>query len=466
MNQLNKTILALSGILPAAAYVQAATPKQPNVIIFFVDDMGYGDTSPFGSKKNPTPNIQRMAEEGIIHNQFYLSSTNSTPSRAALLTGCYANTVGMEGKVNWPMDKRGLDPEETILPEIFKTKGYVTACFGKWHLGDQPEFMPTKQGFDYFEGLPYSNDMYPLTTRIKFPPLPYIKGEEVVAHVASTECQTLLIQTTTEATVDFIRKHKRSPFFIYVPYTAPHLPRFARKEIVDECGGNVLSAQIKEIDDGVGAVLDALRKMKLDDNTLVIFTSDNGGSARTSMGGLRGSKAGPVYEGHSRASTIVWHPGVVAAGGRSRKIICSKDILPSLAAYIGADTSICKPIDGENNLDVLLGAPEAKSKNDTLYYQLNGIRVGAMKLIKINNRYELYNLERDEGEKKNIIKDYPAEAEQLKAALTRFSDGVVSNARKAAFVENPTAILPDAEGVPTLCEYLKESDIVAIGEDL
>lgn len=468
MKNLNPMTFAIGALLPLVGCSTPANKIQPNVIIFFVDDMGYGDTAPFGSQKNLTPNLQRMVDEGVMHTQFYLSSTNSTPSRSALLTGCYANTVGMEGKVNFPGDKRGLDPDEMILPEIFKSKGYVTACFGKWHLGDQREFLPLQQGFDYFEGLPYSSDMWILYPRKEagFPPLPYMKGNDVVAHVGTEACQTLLTQTITDATVDFIREQGESPFFVYVPYSAPHVPRYAREEIVKECGGDVLSAQICEIDRGVGAVLDLLREKGLDKNTLVLFTSDNGGSRGTSMGNLRGSKYTTVYEGHSRASTIVWGSGVEKAGVKSSEIIASKDILPSLASLIGFDmATMPRPIAGEDNLGALLGREGARSTNDTLYYQLNGIRVGDMKLIKVKDGYELYDLGVDEGETDNIIEKHKERAEQLKSALAKFTAEITENARGAAFVENPVVILPDAEGVPMLCDYLGYEGIVAISED-
>ncbi|MDP7406635.1 MAG: sulfatase-like hydrolase/transferase, partial [SAR324 cluster bacterium] len=274
----------------------------------FIDDMGYGDIGPFGNKINQTPHLDRMAEEGNVLTQFYVANTACTPSRAALLTGTYANRIGMDGGlqkkegipsfiVNFPGDHRGLNPSEITIAEMLKENGYTTGCFGKWHLGDQPEFMPLAQGFDTYFGIPYSNDMWPgnkrgnpVTNRGPYEPLPIMLQNKAVAHVSDDYDQSLLAEVITDEAIKFIRKNKKQPFFCFIPHSHVHNPRFARPKFLQRAEGNVNRAHVEEVDDSIGRVLNTLRSLNLEKNTLVIFTSDNGGAGGMSMGPLRGGK--------------------------------------------------------------------------------------------------------------------------------------------------------------------------------
>ncbi len=450
-------ILGASAFATAPIFGLAATPNEkPNVVLIFVDDMGYGDIAPFGSDKHPTPHLQRMADEGICHTQFYMSSTNSTPSRSALMTGCYASTVGMGYRVLYPADVRGLNPDEVILPEIFKEKGYATGCFGKWHMGDNLEYMPINHGFDEFEGLPYSTNMS-VDNAKGWNSLPYIIGEKVVAKLDTESSQTLMTQLTTENTVDFIRRHKDEPFFVYVPYTSLHNPRYVREEYALKHNGDILAAQIEEVDNGVGAIMQSLKDLGLDDNTLVIFSSDNGGGPESSMHPLRGQKGGVAYEGRAREPMIMRYPNVIEAGVVSDKVLATKDILPSLAKLIGVDTSICKPLDGVDQLDVFFGVEGATSLNDTLYYQFesvfDAVRVGDLKLIRSGDEYELYDLANDIGESSNVIDKYPQQVEQMKQMLYDHTRKQHAKARPSGFVADPKPLIEYASEVPELYEY-------------
>jgi arylsulfatase A len=275
-----RSILALLLLAPVAALPAADAPaKRPNIIVIFIDDMGYGDIGPF-SDKHKTPHLDRLAAEGIKLTDFYVSSVACTPSRSSLMTGCYAQRIGMAGPVVFPADKRGLNPSEITLAEMLKSVGYATGCYGKWHLGDQPEFLPTKQGFDEYEGIPYSNDMWSESGKPKdkhnHPPLPYMKQDKVIAHIPDAASQAVLTDALSDATVSFIQRHAQEPFFAYVPLAAVHYPWFVTKTRLDAAGGDVFSAQITEIDQFVGRVMETLKALAIDQHTLIFFTNDNG----------------------------------------------------------------------------------------------------------------------------------------------------------------------------------------------
>ena len=436
--------------------------KQPNFVMIFIDDMGYGDIGPFGSKVNKTPHLDRMAQEGMKLTQYYVSSTACTPSRSALMTGCYADRIGMDGRVNFPAGERGLNPKEITIAELLKTRGYATGCFGKWHLGDQPQFLPLRQGFDEYLGIPYSNDMWNGRTNKKYPPLPLIKGSKPVAHISDGASQSLLCKVVTDGAVDFIKRHREEPFFLYVPHAYIHGPRFARNELLERAEGNVTRAQIEEVDWSVGQILKTLKAQGLAENTLVIFTSDNGGAGGTSMGPLRGGKGGPKYEGHMREPTLAWWPGKIVAGTVNSEIAATIDMLPTFAALGGAKLPTDRIIDGRDISSLLL-EPGAKSPHELLYYEYEGIRRGPWKLVRLGNKsnehggyskLELYNLDDDLGERNNLAGKYPGLAEELNALLDKHMAAVQANQRPAAFVDNPKPLLESTEGVPALTEYL------------
>lgn len=295
---------------PAAKPHSDQTERLPNIVLIFIDDMGYGDIGPFGNKVNQTPHLDRMAKEGNLLRQFYVSNTACTPSRSALMTGTYAHRIGMDDRVVFPGEKRGLNPKEITIAEMLKEQGYATGCFGKWHLGDQKPFLPLAQGFDEYFGIPYSNDMWPgnprgnpVTDRGPYEPLPVIRQNDAVAYVAEGADQSLLCEAITDEAVKFIRAHKDEPFFCYIPHAYVHLPRFARPDVFKKAQGDVDRANVEEVDTSVGRVLDTLRELGIAKNTLVLFTSDNGGARGMSMGPL----TNPI-EGHGKNSEVGYCP--------------------------------------------------------------------------------------------------------------------------------------------------------------
>ena len=456
-----------------SADCEAAAQIKPNVVFIFIDDMGYGDIGPFGSTTNQTPSLNRMAAEGLKLTQFYVSNTACTPSRSALLTGTYARRIGMDGRVLFPGEKRGLNPHEITIAELLRGQGYVTGCFGKWHLGDQPAFLPLAQGFDEYFGIPYSNDMWPgnkrgnpLTNRGPYTPLPVIRQNTAVAYVSDGADQSLLCEVMTDEAIKFITSHQEERFFLYLPHAYIHGPRYARPKILKRAAGNVLRANVQEVDTSVGRVLGTLRDLKLDKNTLVIFTSDNGG-AGGSMGPLRGRKGGPKYEGHMREPTIAWWPGTIPAGTESSEIVASVDILPSLARLAGAEVPRDRRIDGRDALDVLLGKPQARSPHEILYYETDAVRRGKWKLlrkqIKGQRVTELYNLEADIGEKTNLLKKHPQQAKQLGELLDAHARDLAQDTRPAGFVTTAQPIISRPGELPRLRELLKMPGVKAAG---
>ena len=444
--------------------------QTPNFVVIFIDDMGYGDIGPFGSTINKTPHLDKMAKEGICLTSFYVSNTACTPSRSALMTGTYADRIGMDHNVSvvFPGDARGLNPNEITIADMLKEVGYVTGCFGKWHLGDQVKFLPLAQGFDEYAGIPYSNDMWkqhPYSRRWKtqpVPPLTWIEGNEVVAHIPDGKSQALLADAVTDAAVDFIKRNHDKPFFAYVPHAYVHLPRYTLEERAIKAEGDVTRAQIEEVDASVGRILDTIRELGIENNTLVLFTSDNGGSLGTSMGPLRGFKGGQKYEGHMRVPTIAWWPNTIPAGSVSAEIGATIDVLPTLAALADGKVPTDRIIDGKDISNVLLGKPGAKSPHELLYYEHLGIRRGPWKLVRLNkNKEELYNLDDDLGETKNLIKQHPDIAAELAALLNKHRQSVAGNKRKAGFVgaPKPLATAKDLDRLPSLAEYRNQANV-------
>jgi len=434
---------------------------KPNVVIIFIDDMGYGDIGPFGGWRD-TPHLDRMAKEGMKLTDFYVSSAACTPSRAALMTGCYADRIGMGASVVFPADRRGLHPNEITIAEMLKGGGYATGCFGKWHLGDQPEFLPTRQGFDQYEGIPYSNDMWVRgNPKRHYPPLPWMKQDRPVAHIPDQASQAVITNAITGAAVDFIRRHKDGLFFAYVPHSAVHYPFMVTPERLAAGGGDVMTALISEVDNSTGRILRTLRELGIAENTFVLFTNDNGGGGKTSPGPLRGAKFGPKYEGHMRVATLAWWPGRIPAGSVSSDIMTTTDLLPTVARLTGQPVPADRIIDGKDVSSILLGKPDAKSPHETLYYENGGIRQGKWKLVhyrvKADWFTELYDLEADLGEQNNIADRHPDRIRAMKAALDAHVDEIEKNVRPAAFVENPKPLLSDASGLPTLAEYIGQA---------
>lgn len=358
--------------------------KKPyNVVLIFCDDLGYGDLGCYGSTVNRTPNIDRLAAEGQRYTDFYSSSPVCTPSRASLMTGCYPRRVGLheDATGHWvliPNSRRGLSPDETTLPEMMKAAGYATACIGKWHLGDQVEHLPIAHGFDKYFGIPYSNDMQQAGRGD--PPLPLVKQTTVIEAPAD---QAQLTQQYTREAVEFIEQNHDQAFFLYLPHTFPHLPLFASKEFHGKSGNGRYGDSVEEIDWSTGRILDCLARLGLTDQTLVIFTSDNGSNGRNggSNAPLAGNK-GSTMEGGMRVPMIARLPGVIPAQSVSSEMATTMDLLPT----IGALTRAKLPgtvIDGRDISSLLRSEAGAKSPHEVFYYyrrrQLQAIRWGNWK---------------------------------------------------------------------------------------
>ena len=463
--------LTICAAVSLLAFNTFATASRPNIVIMFIDDMGYGDIGPFGNKVNKTPNLDRMAEEGIKLTQFYVANTACTPSRAALLTGTYAHRIGMDGGngnlvVTFPGDSRGLNPSEITIAEMLRENGYATGCFGKWHLGDQPEFMPLNQGFDTYFGIPYSNDMWPQhtarnpITKRKYEPLPVMKQDKAVAHVADEFDQSLLAEVITDEAIAFIEKNQKRPFFCYIPHAHVHKPRYARPEYLERAEGNVDRAHVEEVDDSIGRVLQTLKDLKLDQNTLVIFTSDNGPAGGMSSGPLRGAKGGPKYEGHMRVPTLAWWPETIPSGSTSKEIGVTTDLLPTLAKLTHSQAPTDRIMDGKDISDMLLGKKGARSPHQLHFYENEGIRRGDWKLVKKNSKarskLELYDLSKDLGERKDLSGKHPEMVQELDRLLKEHASGIANNLRPAGFAKNPKPILKEAGDLPSLKIYIEK----------
>ena len=416
-----------------------AASRPPNIVLIFCDDLGYGDVGCYGSKI-PTPNIDRMAREGVRFTDFYVGQAVCSASRAALMTGCYPARVGIQGALG-PRSKIGLNPAEWTMAEALKSRGYATAIYGKWHLGDAPEFLPTRHGFDEWFGLPYSNDMWPNhPTDRSYPPLPLYVNETVVQLMPD---QSLLTKQCTERAVRFIERNQDRPFFLYVPHPMPHVPLFASKEFEDRTGQGLYADIIAEIDWSVGEILAALEQHGLDDDTLVVFTSDNGpwqvfGNHAGQTGGLRESK-GTSFEGGVRVPFIARWPKQIPAGRVQREFAGTIDLLPTFAAFAGADLPRDRKIDGADIASLLRARRGATQPREAqiIHYgrHLDAVRSGEWKLHLAHDyrtiastgndgamgRYgsarigsSLFNLRTDPGETRDVSAQHPDVVERLR----------------------------------------------------
>jgi arylsulfatase A len=490
-----KRILLILAAMLGVVCGQAAAQK-PNFIIINIDDLGYADIGPFGSN-NKTPHLDRMAKEGRKLTSHYAAPVCS-PSRAALMTGCYPKRALPIPHVLFPASAVGLHPDERTIAEVLKEAGYATACIGKWHLGDQPPFLPTNQGFDSYFGIPYSNDMGPGSDGAKSnpgkplpapqgvttnaanarnqggdetglkgaaqPPLPLLENEKVVGRVR-VDGQFAVTRQYTERAVKFIREKKDQPFFLYLPHTAVHFPLYPSQDFRGKSPNGLLGDWAEEVDWSVGQVLDTLRELKLAEKTLVIFTSDNGGSLPhgSNNGPLRGSK-GQTFEGGIRVCTIAWWPGKIPAGTSTDAITSMMDILPTLTQLAGGKLPADRKLDGVDIWPVLTGTASATPPRDHFFYYrgftLEAVRSGPWKLHlaladgppgakKGAPQPQLFNLAEDIGETKNVAAANPEVVQRLQAlALTMKDDlgleGIGPGCRPLGRVENPQPLLgPD-----------------------
>ncbi len=393
-------ILPASAALACAVFVivshrSAFATERPNVVFVLVDNLGYSDIGCFGSTKHRTPNIDRLADEGVRLTSFYSAAPVCTPSRASFLTGCYPRRVGLHVDYNgtqvlMAVSSRGLNSDEHTIAELLKERGYTTACFGKWHLGDQPPFLPRRHGFDAFFGLPYSEDMGERAAtafRVAVPPLPLIEGETVIE--APTD-PSQLTRRFTERAVEFIAKNKDRPFFLYLPHTMPGSTResFASERFKGKSANGTYGDAVEELDWSMGEILKTLKQHGIDDRTLVIWTSDNGPSFRRDV--AHGSVAplqGWAYstdEGGMRMPFVARWPGRIPPGTESDELTTAMDLLPTVAKLAGGEVPSDRVIDGHDIWPLLSGKANAKSPYEAFYFyflgQLQAVRSGKWKL--------------------------------------------------------------------------------------
>jgi len=382
----------------AAASAQSAAHAEsvPNIVIIFMDDMGYADIGPFGGHKMLTPNLNRMADEGRRFTDFYVSQAVCSASRTSLLTGCYNVRVGMQGALG-PASKEGIHADEVTLGELCQQQDYATACFGKWHLGSHPQFLPLQNGFDEYFGLPYSNDMWPFHPEVmhlpmeerlkRWPHLPLIDGNAIVNEQMTPNDQKLLTSQYTEHAVSFIDRHAERPFFLYLAHSMVHVPLFVSDKFEGKSGKGLFSDVIMEVDWSVGQVLEALKRNKVDQNTLVIFTSDNGpwlsyGDHAGSADPLREGK-GTMFDGGCRVPFLARWPGKIPANSSCSEPAMTIDILPTVAQLIKAELPK-HLIDGKDIWPLLAGEEGAQSPQEAYYFywghNLHAVRSGQWKL--------------------------------------------------------------------------------------
>jgi len=373
-------LLLLLAVFALAAPLSAA-PRPPNIVIILTDDQGYADVGVFGAKGFVTPNLDRMAAEGRKFTNFHVAQPVCSASRAALLTGCYPNRIGIHGALG-PRDRHGIADTEMTLAQLVKQKGYATAIMGKWHLGHHPQFLPTRHGFDEYFGLPYSNDMWPNHPEAKpgaFPALPLIDNDRVLIPSVTHEDQAQLTTWYTERAVNFIETNKDHPFFLYVAHNMPHVPLHVSEKFKGKSERGLYGDVIEEIDWSVGEILGALKKNGLDDNTFVLFTSDNGpwlsyGDHAGSAYPLREGK-GTNWEGGTREPCIMRWPGKIPAGTVSNDMLMTIDLFPTIAKWLDAKLPEHK-IDGLDVWPIIAGEPGAKNPHDAyyFYYEVNQLQ--------------------------------------------------------------------------------------------
>ena len=447
-------LLAIAGDLAIfqsgrAGRADAVEPLPPNVIIIYIDDMGYADIGPFGAEGYETPHLDRMAREGRKFTDFHSATAVCSASRAALLTGCYPERVSILGAL-FPTSQYGLHSDEVTLAELCKTRGYATAIFGKWHLGHHRSFLPLQHGFDEYFGLPYSNDMWPWKhgpfntpdpppeLRADFPDLPLFEGNRIVNSAVTPDDQAQLTTWYTERAVDFIRRNKAQPFFLYVPHTMVHVPLFVSEKFKGKSDRGLFGDVVMEIDWSVGQILEALEENHLAERTLVIFTSDNGpwlsyGNHAGSAGPLREGKS-TMFEGGYREPCLMRWPGRIPPGTVCDELATTMDLLPTIARLIGAEVPDDRIIDGKDISPLVLGESDAHSPHQAFYCYYNGelraVRDRRWKLhyphtyqtldgqpagkdgvpgqyVKKRIGLELFDLKNDVGETTNVADEHP-----------------------------------------------------------
>ncbi|MFC4992434.1 sulfatase [Rubritalea tangerina] len=440
-------------IFLALALSQLAPAQKPNIILIFTDDQGYNDLSCFGSTTIKTPHIDTLAKEGTKLTSFYSPSPVCTPSRAGLLTGCYPKRVGLEKGVLFPYSKRGLHPEEVTIAEVLRSAGYATACIGKWHLGHHPPFLPTQQGFDYYYGIPYSNDMAHPDNRGKPKGnqdniwlnqktatqswnTPLLENDRIIELPVD---QRTITRRYTDKAIDFIANNKERPFFLYIPHSMPHIPLFVPEDCYDPNPLNAYKTVIEHIDSEVGRLVNALKAQQLTENTIIIFTSDNGPWLRFEHHGgsakpLRDGK-GTTFEGGQRVPCIIWGPNIIPANTTNDALASHIDLFPTLASLAGAEMKTRGPIDGLD-LSATLTTSAPSPRDTFLYYssqgKLEGIRHGSWKFLIKKNTPMLFNLHNDIAEKHNLAPHMPDKCQMLRTRMRKLDHTITNQKRPAA----------------------------------
>jgi arylsulfatase A len=454
-------------VLLVTSLVTRAADK-PNFIIIFTDDQGYGDLGCFGSTKIKTPNIDRLAKEGRKFTNFMVASPVCSPSRAALLTGCYPKRVSMHQHVLFPSSQKGLNPDEHTIADHLKGQGYATACFGKWHLGHHPETLPTSNGFDTYLGIPYSNDMNhpdnkgkpkgghggmdalwanPGSTLTKWN-TPLMENEKIIEVPVD---QRTVTRRYTDKSIEFIKANKEKPFFLYLPHSMPHIPLYVPDDIRDPNPLNAYTNVIEHIDAEVGRIANLLRDLKLDQNTYLIFTTDNGPWLQFkhhggSAGPLRAGK-GTTFEGGQRVPCVMWAPGRIPAGTTCNALCGTIDLLPTIAGLTHTPLPKDKKIDGLD-ISALLTGSDKSPRNEFVYYTsqgaLEGLRQGKYKLLIKKGRRPrkapenqrapksqimLFELDADLGEKNNIAEKNPELVAKLGMRMKELDAEITKNQR-------------------------------------
>ena len=427
--------------------------RLPNIVIIFMDDLGYGDIANFGAINYRTPNIDRMVNEGMLFTNFYSAQAVCSASRAGLLTGTYPNRIGISGAL-MPYSDHGLHSDEITIAEMLKEKGYRTGIFGKWHLGHHDKFLPNNHGFDTYLGIPYSNDMWPVDfsgnqisdtsnwRKKRYPQLPLIENFKKIREIRTLEDQAILTTLYTEKSVDFIKKNKQNPFFLYVPHSMPHVPIAVSDKFLGKSKQGLYGDLMMELDWSVGEIIKTLEENNILENTLVIFTSDNGpwlnyGNHAGSTGGLREGK-GTSFEGGQRVPTVMMWKNFIPEGKIASQLSSAIDIFPTLANIVGGNLPSHK-IDGVDITEIMEGKESSPRDHFFYYYgnnNLEAVRKDNWKLLlphssrsykgvlpknngypgpykRIETGLELYNLRRDPGEEYDVIKLYPEIADEL-----------------------------------------------------
>lgn len=457
-------LILLTGMIPVAA---AEAGAKPNVILIFADDQGYGDLGCFGSTKIKTPHIDRLAAEGRKFTNFMVASPVCTPSRAALLTGSYPKRVGLHQHVLFPASTKGLHPDEYTIADLFQGLGYATACFGKWHLGHHPETLPQQLGFDTYFGIPYSNDMNHPDNKGK-PKVssdalwkdqestltlwntPLMENEKIVELPVD---QRTVTRRYTDRTIDFIRENRDAPFFVYLPHSMPHIPLYVPDDVYDPDPQNAYTNVIEHMDAEVGRIMETLRELRLEENTIVIYTSDNGPwlsfkNHGGSAGPLREGK-GTTFEGGQRVPCVMWAPGLIPAGTECDELMSTLDLLPTFAALINTELPGKNKIDGLDASGLVLGTGSTP-RDEFVYYtsrgQLEGLRQGKWKLLvkRPHQRPDqpaptnpkppeilLFDLLADVGEANNLADAHPEVVTKLEARMIELDAEITANARSA-----------------------------------